>query len=141
MKENIHRLLIIILVGIIIASCSKDKSSPTSPDLVVDQSLVGTWLLTQITSPITTTPGALGLSLTAVFTNDGNTMLTTVTIDSTTIDNGTWGTADGNITITLEGEDPVTSPYTVNGNTATIDKYPVNYLGQSILASLEFTKQ
>jgi hypothetical protein len=141
MKNNIKKFSFIILSAVIISSCSKDKNSPTSPNLEHDQALIGTWVLTQITSPIVTTPEALGISLTAVFSSDGKTSLTTVELDSTTTDSGTWGTSDGKITITLEGEDPVTSSYSVNGNTATINQYPVNFQGALILASLEFTKQ
>ncbi len=141
MKNNIKILLFIILSIFIVSSCSKDKSSPTSPDLVIDRELVGTWELTSILSPYQATPEQLGLSLTTVFKDDGTFEFTTTQSDSTTIDTGTWGTADGNITITFEGEDSATSPYTIEGTKATIENFPVNYLGTSILATLEFTKQ
>jgi hypothetical protein len=141
MQKNIFRIIFLIFAVLIISSCSKDNSSPTSPDLVIDQALVGTWELTQITSPIVTTPQTLGLALTAVFTSDSKVEFTTIQNDSTSIDTGTWGTKDGSLTITLEGGDPATSTYTVNGNTATIDKFPVSYQNSIILAGLEFTKQ
>jgi hypothetical protein len=139
---SIKSVLVLLLIGILI-SCSDDKKSSTEPEGNGDndQSLVGTWKLTKILAPIATTPQAVGLDLTANFAADGTLQFTTVDADGTTIDGGTWSSSDGVLTITIEGEDPAASPYTVVGNIATISAFPVDFQGSVLLASLEFTKQ
>jgi hypothetical protein len=139
---NIKFVLILLLIGMLI-SCSDDKKSSTEPESnnENDQALVGTWKLTKILAPIATTPQAVGLDLTANFAADGTLQFTTIDADGTTVDGGTWSTKDGVLTITIEGEDPGTSPYTVAGNIATISAFPVDFQGSVLLASLEFTKQ
>lgn len=141
--KTIHKKFVILLLFIgIIVSCSDDKSS-TEPEPTKnnDQALVGTWKLTKILAPIATTPEAVGLELLASFSANGTLQFTTTDSDGTAIDDGSWTTADGNLTITIEGEDPATSPYTVVGNIATISAFPVDFQGSVLLASLEFTKQ
>ena len=140
---TIHKKIILVLLFIgIFISCSDDKSS-TEPESTNgnDQALVGTWKLTKILAPIATTPAAVGLELLASFSDNGTLQFTTTDSDGTAIDEGSWSTADGNLTITIEGEDPATSPYTVVGNIATISAFPVDFQGSVLLASLEFTKQ
>ena len=140
---TIHKKIILVLLFIgIFISCSDDKSS-TEPESNNgnDQALVGTWKLTKILAPIATTPAAVGLELLASFSDNGTLQFTTTDSDGTAIDEGSWSTADGNLTITIEGEDPATSPYTVVGNIATISAFPVDFQGSVLLASLEFTKQ
>ena len=131
----------LLFIGIMI-SCSDDKSS-TEPEAAqgIDQALVGTWKLTKILAPIATTPAAVGLDLSANFSADGTLQFTTTDVDGTVIDNGTWSTSDGNLTITIEGEDAASSPYTVVDNITTITAFPVDFQGTMVLASLEFTKQ
>ena len=140
---TIHKKIILVLLFIgIFISCSDDKSS-TEPESNNgnDQALVGTWKLTKILAPIATTPAAVGLELLASFSDNGTLQFTTTDSDGTAIDEGSWSTADGNLTITIAGEDPATSPYTVVGNIATISAFPVDFQGSVLLASLEFTKQ
>ena len=138
-KINTKLVLILLFFGMLI-SCSDDKKSSTEPETEIDQALVGTWELTNILAPFPTTPAAVGLALTAVFNADGTMQLTTTDVDGTVVDPGTWGTAEGKITITLEGEEPGSSSYSVDGNVATLTGFPVSFQGNVVLATLEFTK-
>lgn len=142
-KQNFTYILILLFAAIII-SCSDDKSS-TEPELIIDQALVGTWDLTKIiaklgTSNLELTPEQAGYSVTAVFKDDLTFQSTTTESDSVTVDAGTWGTKDGTLTITIDGEEPEFSPYVVEGNVATLES-TVPYQGFEIDATLEFTKQ
>ncbi|MFZ1292118.1 MAG: lipocalin family protein [Melioribacteraceae bacterium] len=144
MKKLNFIYIIVILFAAIIISCSDDKSS-TEPELVVDPALVGTWELTKIianlgTTNLELTPEQAGYNVTAIFRDDLTLESTTVNGDSTTIDTGTWGTKDGVLTLALDGEEPETSPYAIEGNVATIES-TVPYQGFEIDATLEFTKQ
>ncbi|MCB0731703.1 MAG: lipocalin family protein [Ignavibacteriae bacterium] len=141
MGKNINKILTVLFLAIIIFACSDDKKSSTEPELVVDQDLVGTWVLTQITSPVTASPETLGLSLTAVFNDDGTVEFTTIDSDGTTVDTGTWGTSNGTLTLEIEGESPASSAYSVTGDKATISGFPVEFQGNVVMAGLEFTKQ
>jgi len=136
-------ILSVLIIGVTFYSCKDDDDSPAEPEqnLVIDQELVGTWELTNILAPIATTPDLIGLALTAVFNGDGTAQFTTVESDSTTIDAATWGTLNDQLTLTFEGEAPRVSPYSINGNMATISSFPVEFQGSDILATLEFTKQ
>jgi hypothetical protein len=144
MIKLISKYTLILLLAIFFISCSDDDkdNSPTDPggNGEIDNALVGTWVLQKILAPIATTPDAAGIFLTAIFNDDGTMQLTTIDSEGTTVDLGTWGTSNGNITITLEGEDPVTSSYTVDGDIATISNFEVEFQGTTVLASLEFVK-
>lgn len=142
MKTTLFKILFFSLfLGLLVSCSDDDDNSSTEPEAGgYDQALVGTWQLTQILSPIVATPAAIGLSLTAVFEEDGTITFTTIDAEGTAVDTGTWSTSGGNLTIKLEGEDAATSPYSVDGNFASISAYPIEYQGTSILASLEFTK-
>lgn len=142
MIKHFYKITLLLLFILALISCSDDDKSSTEPEGTgeIDNALVGTWVLTKILAPIATTPDAVGISLTAVFNADGTMQLTTIDAEGTSINLGTWGTSNGNITITLEGIDPGTSPYTVDGNTATINGFPVEFQGSPVSASLEFTK-
>jgi len=137
-----YKFFFLIILTAAIISCSDDDDSSTAPEgnAEIDNALVGTWVLTKILAPIATTPEAAGISLTALFNEDGTLELTTVDSEGTSINTGTWSTSSGTITITIEGEEPGSSAYTVDGNTATIDGFPVSFQGSVIMASLEFTK-
>lgn len=137
--------LFTLLLTITQISCS-DDDNPTEPtdntgEGVQDPALVGTWKLTKILAPIATTPEGIGIALVADFNADGTLQFTTTDSEGTSIDGGTWSTLNGVLTITIEGEDPVTSPYTVNGSIATINSFAVEFQGSTIFATLEFTKQ
>ena len=143
-KTNISLLFLIsVVLSLTIISCSDDSSTEPKDEnnAVLDQALIGTWELTKITKPIVTTPDLIGLALTAVFTGDGNLQFTTTDTDTVTTDSGTWSTSGGVLTITIDGETPGVSPYTVVGNKATINDFPVEFQGTILLASLEFTKK
>ncbi|MDX1699137.1 MAG: hypothetical protein R3250_00905 [Melioribacteraceae bacterium] len=145
MIKLISKYTLILLLTIFFISCSdddNDNNSPTGPGDIgeVDNALVGTWVLSKILSPIATTPDVAGIFLTAIFNDDGTMQLTTVDDEGTSVDLGTWGTSNGNITIALEGEDPVTSSYNVDGDVATISNFEVEFQGSTVLASLEFVK-
>ena len=144
MIKLISKYSLILLLTFVFISCSDDDddNSPTGPGNVgeVDNALVGTWVLTKILAPIATTPDVAGIALTAVFNGDGTVIITTVDEEGTVVDAGVWGTSNGSITIALEGEDPATSSYSVDGNTATISDFAVEFQGSTVLASLEFTK-
>lgn len=139
MKKLTFRFISILVLAGVLISCSDDKSS-TEPEKEIDQALVGSWELTNILAPFATTPAAVGIALSAVFNSDGTMQLTTTDVDGTVVDDGTWSTSDGKITITLEGDEPGTSSYSVNGNTATLTGFPVDFQGNVVLATLEFTK-
>ena len=149
MKNFIYKTGLLFLLTLFLAitqiSCSDDDNSTGSNEPVgesgQDPALVGTWKLTKILAPLATTPEAVGLELLASFSANATLQFTTTDADGTAIDEGSWSTADGNLTITIEGEDPATSPYTVVGNIATISAFPVDFQGTVVLASLEFTKQ
>lgn len=143
MKKINFIYISLILFAVLISSCSEDKT--TEPKLILDPALVGTWDLTKIiakfgTTDIELTPEQAGYNVTANFKDDLTFKSTTVTSDSTTIDTGTWGTNDGTLTITIDGEEPESSPYTIDGNVVTIES-TVPYQGVEIDANLEFTKQ
>ncbi len=143
MLKLISKYSLILLLTFFFISCSDDDDkSPTGPggNGEIDNALVGTWVLTKILAPIATTPDVAGISLTATFNDDGTMQLTTIDEEGVSIDMGTWGTSNGTITITLEGEEPASSTYTVNGNTATIMDFAVEFQGATVLASLEFEK-
>lgn len=143
MKKSNFIYISLILFVVLISSCSEDKT--TEPKLILDPALVGTWDLTKIiakfgTSDIELTPAQAGYNVTAIFKDDLTFESTTVTSDSTTIDTGTWGTKEGTLTLTIDGEEPEASPYIIDGNVATIES-TVPYQGVEINATLEFTKQ
>jgi hypothetical protein len=143
MKKLIYILFLILFASAFIISCSDDDDdSTTGPDSNdgLDQSLVGTWVLTKILSPIAASPEDVGIALTVVFNDDGSMELTSEDAESTATYPGTWSTKNGELTITLEESEPGTSPYSINGNIATISQFPVEFQGNTILASLEFTK-
>jgi hypothetical protein len=144
MIKLISKYSLILLLTFVFISCSDDDddNSPTGPGNIgeVDNALVGTWVLTKILSPIATTPDVAGIALTAVFSEDGTVLITTIDEEGTAVDAGVWGTSNGSITIALEGEEPATSSYSVDGNTATISDFAVEFQGSTVLASLEFTK-
>jgi hypothetical protein len=137
--------LLTLLLTITQISCSDDDNSTgpndTPEDGGQDPALVGTWKLTKILAPIQTTPEGVGIALVAEFNSDGKLQFTTTDAEGTSLDSGTWSTLNGVVTFTLEGEDPVSSPYTVNGNTAIIQSYSFEFDGTPITATLEFTKQ
>lgn len=142
MKNINYNFFILLVLSVFLMSCGDDKKSSTEPENQGhDEALVGTWELTKILSPLATTPDEVGLALTAVFSSNGNLTFTTVDVDGTAIDNGTWSTSDGVLTLNIEGEDAASSPYSVSGNIANINAYPVDFQGTVVLASLEFTKQ
>lgn len=143
MQKINYKYFLILFFSLIIISCSDDSKNTVEPEetLEIDQALVGTWELTKILSPISTTPEAVGLSLTATFINDGKVEFTTIDSEGTSVSKGTWGTLNGVLTIKLEDEDAASSSYTVSGNTATINEFPVDFQGSVLMASLEFTKK
>ena len=138
-----YKILFFAILSFALISCSDDDNSSTGPEGTgeLDNALFGTWVLTNILSPIPTTPEAAGIALTAVFNEDGSMELTTTDSEGTVVDSGTWSTSNGSITITLDGGQPGTSTYTVEGNTATLTNFPVEFQGTTVLATLEFTKQ
>lgn len=142
MTKQFYKICLLILYTLALISCSDDDNSSTAPEGTgeIDNALVGTWVLTKILAPIATTPDVAGISLTAVFNADGTMQLTTIDAEGTSVNAGTWGTSAGTITITLEGSEPGTSTYSVDGNTATIEGFPVEFQGSMVSASLEFTK-
>jgi hypothetical protein len=135
-------IILFVIMTALLISCGDDDDNSTSPEQTgeIDDALVGTWVLTNILSPIATTPEAAGIALTALFNDDGSMQLTTIDSEGTSIAAGTWFTSNGGITITLEGGEPGTSTYTVEGNKATLTNFPVEFQGTTILATLEFTK-
>lgn len=137
--------LFTLLLSITQISCSDDDNSTGPTDnggeITQDPALVGSWKLTRILAPIQTTPEGVGISLDAEFNADGTFQFTTTDADGTSIDGGSWSTQNGELTFTIEGEDSVTSPYTVDGNTAIIQSYSFDFDGTPITATLEFTKQ
>ncbi len=142
MKYINYKFLALLIFSVLLFACSDDDKSSTEPDnQEVDAALVGSWELTNILAPLATTPAAVGLALSADFNADGTMQLTTTDASGTIVDDGSWSTADGIITITLEGEDPGSSAYSVSDNTATISGFPVTFQGTTLLATLEFTKK
>ncbi len=141
-NRKIYLVFLILLAFFFIAGCEDDPTEP-EVELEIDQNLVGTWELTKITKPIVTTPALAGIALTAVFNQDATLQFTTIDFSdtTTTIDPGTWSASEGVLTITLEDEDPKSSPYTVSDSLATIDEYSVLFNGTVIVAGLEFTRQ
>ncbi|MCB9248700.1 MAG: lipocalin family protein [Ignavibacteriales bacterium] len=151
MKNFIYKsgllFLSILILSLMQISCSDDSSTGPKEegDLVIDQDLVGTWELTKIiakfgTTPLELTPEQAGISNTVTFEEDLSFESTSTEGDTTTVDLGTWGTNNGILTITINGEEPETSPYSIVGNVATIQS-TVPYQGLEINADLEFTKQ
>jgi Lipocalin-like domain len=142
MKKINFKFYIVLLFSVLIVSCSDDKKSSTEPDLDIDPAMVGTWDLTKITSATfgEFTPAQLGLSFTSTFNSDGTFESTTIDVDGTVVDTGTWGSSGGVLTINIEGEDPENSAYTIEGNIATLDS-TVPFQGVDIPATLEFTKR
>lgn len=142
MKYINYKFFAILIFSVLLLSCSDDDKSSTEPENQEnDAALVGSWELTKILAPIATTPAEVGLALSADFNSDGTMQLTTSDASGTIVDDGSWSTADGIITITLEGEDPGSSTYSVSDNTATISGFPVTFQGTTLLATLEFTKK
>ncbi len=147
MKNINIKFVLLILIGVLIISCGDDDKSTTEPEIEIDQALVGTWDLTKIsivsgTITIDLTPEQAGIAFIAVFNSDGTFESTSTDSDGPTVDTGTWGASEGVLTITIEGDDPIISPYAVNGNVVTIEEYsvPIPNLG-NIPAALEFTKR
>lgn len=146
-KINCRFFLLILLITLVI-SCGDDDKSSTEPEinLEIDQALVGTWDLTKITAnftgqPIVMTPEQAGISTSVTFKNDGSFESTSTDSDGTSNDTGTWGVSNGVLTININGEEPDSSPYTINGNVVSIvSTVPVAGVGE-IPATLEFTKR
>ena len=138
--KNFNYIILLLALFILVVSCGDDEKSTNEPDIEIDQALVGSWELTKILQPIATTPSAVGIALTAVFSSDGTLEFTTTDADGLTVDTGTWRASDGKLTITLEGVDPETSDYSIVENITTINGFPVEFQGTVILATLEFTK-
>lgn len=145
MKKINYRYLLILLFSVLIISCGDDDKSSTEPELELDPAIVGTWDLTKITTtatgtPIILTPAQAGLSFTSTFNSDGTFESTIIDVDGTTVDTGTWGVSGGVLTITLVGEEPENTPYSINGDVVTLDS-TIPYQGLDIPATLEFTKR
>ena len=139
--------LLILILSLTQISCGDDSSTGPKEEgnLVIDQELVGTWVLTKIiakfgTTPLELTPEQAGISNTVTFEEDLSFESTSTEGDTTTVDLGTWGTNNGILTITINGEEPETSPYSIVGNVATIQS-TIPYQGLEVNANLEFTKQ
>lgn len=142
MKKINFNFFLLLIITVIAVSCGDDKNSSTEPENgIIDQAVVGSWELTNILAPFATTPAAVGIALTVIFNADGTMQLTTIDVDGTVVDTGTWSTSDGKITITLEGEEPGSSNYSIGGNIATFSEFQVEFQGTTILATLEFTKR
>lgn len=142
MKYINYKFFVLLIFSVLLVSCSDDDKSSTEPgDAQIDAALVGSWELTKILAPLVATPAEINLALSADFNPDGTMQLTTIDDSGTIVDDGTWSTADGIITITLEGENPGSSAYSVSDNTATISGFPVTFQGTTVLATLEFTKK
>ena len=142
MKNIFLKAVLVLLVGLLLTSCSDDKKSSTEPETVSgpDQALVGNWVLTKILSPIVTTPDVIGLSLTVEFNVNETLQFTTVDQEGTVVESGTWTTSGKNLTITLEGSEPGTSPYSITDNKVAISAFPFDFQGTVVMASLEFEK-
>ena len=94
MKKLINILFLILIATVFIISCSDDDDdSTTGPDSNngLDQSLVGTWVLTKIISPPISLE-AVGIALTAVFNDNGSMELTSEDAEGTVTYTGTWST-------------------------------------------------
>ncbi len=143
MQKIFINFSLILLFSAIIFSC---KESSTEPKLELDAKLIGTWELTKIKTSIAgqdveLTPQAAGISSTVTFKSDGTFESVNTDSDGTTNDKGTWGTSNGNLTITITGEEPETAPYTfIDDNNVSIDRN-IEISGNQVFATLTFTKQ
>ena len=98
MKKFILKTVTVLLVSLILISCSDDKKSSTEPETVAgtDQALIGSWVLIKILAQITTTPDLIGLTLTVEFNANETLQFTTVDQAGTVVEAGTWTTSGGN---------------------------------------------
>jgi hypothetical protein len=132
-----------------LTTCNNNNSS--NP-VITNNGLIGTWLLTNISSStpqgsITVTPGLVGISMTLVFKSDNTATLLMVQSGKTTNQSYTWITINGTIVLTsTTGGIPIIIPYTQTGNKINVNSSSIlpsiNYNGVTITSlSLEFTKQ
>ena len=132
-----------------LTTCNNNNSS--NP-VITNNGLIGTWLLTNISSStpqgsITVTPGLVGISMTLVFKSDNTATLLMVQSGKTTNQSYTWITINGTIVLTsTTGGIPIIIPYTQTGNKINVNSSSIlpsiNYNGVTITSiMLEFTKQ
>ncbi len=133
-------LLIFILIGLI-SSCKKDDNPVASNG----DELVGVWVLTKIIVPAFSnaelTPDQAGTHATFDMKSNRTFSVTTTDSTGTTVQTGTWSTANGKVT--LKGSDGTTEemPYSVSGNKLTVETtYTIEPYG-NIAVKLELTKQ
>ena len=153
MKEKRSFLFIaasIIFAMFIAFGCDSDDTNPASGT----SALVGTWDMTSITSTVEGLPVTINASdldtwillipelamvpRTLTLNEDGTYQLTYV---DTEVEAGTWTATESVLSVTPQGEiTPIPLPYTLSGNTATINMTAENE-GEFFEVELVFTKR
>ena len=138
-KLSLVGFLLILLI--IITSCKKDDS-PTSSS---GGDIIGTWVLTKIIVPsynnAELSPQDIGTAATFVIRNDGTFTATVVDSSGTEITTGNWTNQNGVITMNGSDGSTVVLPYTLSGNTLTVEtNITIETLGD-VIVKMIFTKQ
>jgi len=135
-------LIVIITTVSFLSSCKKDDNPVASNG----DELVGTWVLTKIIVPsynnAELTPDDVGIHATFVLNKDRTFKVTMVDSSGTSVETGTWSTANGKVTLKGDTE-TIEMPYTLsdNGNKLTVETtYTFETFGE-VNVKLVLTKQ
>ena len=119
-------ILFSLTMSLLFTFCSDDSSDNSNPT-TSSNPLSGTWFLQKITltggeEPIEIFPTQAGLSITISMRDDNTYTITTISIEGTQVDEGTWSSTDN--TVTFNSNDPTipnqTISYALNGNDLTV---------------------
>jgi hypothetical protein len=124
----------------LVSSCKKDDNPVASNG----DELVGVWVLTKIIVPAYNnaelTPDDVGVHATFDLKSDRTFKVTMTDSSGTSIETGTWSTANGKVTLKGESETEE-MPYTVSGNKLMVETtYTIEPFG-AVAVKLELTKQ
>ena len=116
MKKINYKYLLFVFSCTLLVSCRKDNMSILEPELSLDLALYGTWDITKLT----TTTGLTAIFshvdeslFTIKFNRNGVFESTTVEFNDSKVETGVWEAVDGILTVLVNGEEYIYSPYTI----------------------------
>ena len=141
-KYHIVKFLVFIIVSVVLLSACKKDDNPVASN---GDELVGVWVLSKVIVPAYNnaelTPEYLGTSVKFDIRSDRSFTATVTDTSGTDIQTGTWSASNG--TVSLKGNDGTSQdmPYSVSGNTLTVETvYTIDPFGE-VNAKMLFTKQ
>lgn len=138
--KQVFQFYLVLLFSFLFIMCSEDENPSEGP--AQDEKLVGNWTLIKITLPLMNmelTPEEAGMMMTAVASADGKMELTTIDSTGTLVEDGTWSTNNGKLTLVFD-EETVVADYSVDGNIISISTPLEIEEGMEVPAILDFRK-